>query len=324
MDEGAFLDSVEYQLMEGGARWVADFPESIRKVRMADMDFDMVVKGSTRGRSGYFLSAFAARVTLPDYTVACIVKVAEGSPWDEKGVEQVLGATRRVMKKYDLQWAWLVLAHRGEFTRAAARAVEAIEEKEVGVALVNLNSLQAVRSRNLLGRNIHRILPHGRLQAISKGREVRPGPKGSLQITRLVGLFGGLLVVTMVLNGLSLYIAGGRFLIPPYFFLADMGVAALLSYVFYMKLFQLGFNFDEEGFRLVRGSGKLVQARWEDYDLVSLFHMGGGRYHLTLYRKEDHNKYVDIPASAVKLDPLTFRRKAMEFTAHGKGRYPTL
>ncbi len=324
MEAKVFLDAVEYQLMEGGARWVADFPESLRQVRVGDVDFDMVVKGSTRGRSGYFLSAFAARVTLPDYSVACLVKLADRGEWDERGLRGALAATQKFMEKHELAWTWLVLAQPGEFSKAMTRQVEEITEKEVGVALVNLNNLRVVKSSNLLGRNVHRLLPRGRRQAVSKGGEVKEGKRSTIQVRYLVGLFGGFLILLMVLSGLSLAFLIGSFIIPPAFFVGDMAVAALLAHVFYVKRFRLDFAFDERGFRLLRGTDKFVEARWADYDMVSLFHVGGGRYHLTLYKRDNHTKYVDIPASSVKLDPVAFRWKAMELTAHGKEGYPAV
>ncbi len=324
MDEKAFLDAVEYQLTEGGARWVADFPESIRQVRIGGTDFDMVARGSTRGKSGYFLSVFAARFTLPDYSVACVVKVVDKGGWDEQEIRRALAATQNFMEKNELRWTWLVLAQPGEPSRAATRVVEGISSKETGVALVNLDNQRAVHSSNLLGRNVHRILPHGRRQAISRERWVEPGPKSPIQKRYLMALFGGFLIALMLLSGLAVLLLTGSFLIPLNLFLGDLVVAAILAYIFYVTRYHLDFIFDEEKFRLVRGTDNFLEAKWADYDMVSLFHTGGGRYQLTLYRRGDHDKYIDIPASTVRLDPLAFRWKAMELTAHGKGNYPTL
>ncbi len=323
MEAKAFLDAVEYELMEGGARWVADFPESIRRVRIADLDFDMVVKGSTRGRSGFFLSALAARFTLPDYSVACLVKVANEGMWDAKGLRTALTAARKFMEENELKWMWLVLGQAGEPSRAVARQVEEINEKEVGVALVNLDTLRGVSSSNLLGRNVFRLMPHGRRKAVSKGREVKEGSRTAIQAWYLIGLFGGFLILAMILSGIALFLMTDVFFIPVPFFIGDVAVAAFIAYLFYIRRFRLEFGFDGYKFHLFRGTDAVVEARWADYDMVSLFHMGGGRYHLTLYARHDHRKYVDIPASTVGLDPTSFRWKAMELTAHGRQEYPT-
>ncbi len=324
MEDAAFLDAVEYQLMEGGARWVADFAESIRRVRIADMDFDMVVKGSTRGRSGYFLSAITSKVITPDYSVACFVKAAGSGGWDEKGISRALAAAGKFLWKHKLTWVWLVLTQQGELNKAAARTVQSFEEKEVGIALVNLENQKSVRSDNLLGRNVYRIMPRGRKQAISKGSGVKPGRRAPLQVRYLAGLFGGFLILAMIATGGGIFFATGRFIIPPPYFVADMVGAAAFAYLFYNRLLHVGFSFDDEKLRLVEGTGRFVEARWADYDMVSLFHIGGGKYHLSLYRRDDHSKILDIPASSVRLDPLAFRWKAMELTAHGKEELPSL
>ncbi len=323
MEEVAFLDALEFQLIEGGGRWVADFSEAVRQVRIRDQEFDLVVKGSPRGRTGYFLSAFAARIALPDYDVACLAKISADG-WDAQGVQRAVDLVRRARDQFDLRWVWLVLVQTRPLIRGATREVEGFDEKEIGMVLVNLNNMEAAHSANLLGWHLARLIKPGRRRAVSRGAVVEPGSRSRVQVSRLALLFGGFLILLMILTGLGQVLLGGIFFIPIQLFLANLGVAAALAYGAYLWRHHLGLKFDGEGFQVVRGAQRPVQGRWGDYDMVSLFHLGGGRYHVTLYRRGDHSKFAELPASELGLDPSGFRRKAMELTGHGRGTPPPL
>jgi hypothetical protein len=324
MEREAFLDGLEYQLVEGSARWVADFPEAIRNVKIGGVDFDLLVKGSTRGKTGYFLSAITARLTLPDYTVASLAKV-RGEGWTPQGIQEVVGEALRLMDRFELAWSWLVLAQPGRPTSATKQAVRSINEKKIGVALVDLGTLEVVHSANFLGKNALRIIP--KRQGKSLGRRDRPvtyGTRHAVQWSKVFGLFSGLLLLIFFLSNLALLLLADQPRVSVPVFVGGVILAAVLAYVIYVQLYHTDLAFDKDEFKLLTGVRRRITARWKDFDLVSLYHRGGGKYHLLLYRRGNHEGYVEIPASSVGLDPAALRWKAMELSAHGEIGYPAL
>jgi len=87
--------------------------------------------------------------------------------------------------------------------------------------------------------------------------------------------------------------------------LAINGVLALvLGWLFYKNKRHTILSYDRDGFEMQVGKYQ-VSGRWRDFSRVSLVHLGYGVFTVRLYR--DGEASLDIPASALRLDPSAFR-----------------
>jgi hypothetical protein len=148
MDE--YLLRLEKNLMVGSGRWVADFAESFRGYRIGDTVFDMMVRGGMKTK-GFFLSRLLSYFLLPTYGVACFVYCREPT---KRTLSQLIGRLSDYMAEKGLGWSWLVIAKQGAFPPQVRKAVEEMELKEIGVALVDLASEEVITGRAHVGRRM--------------------------------------------------------------------------------------------------------------------------------------------------------------------------
>ena len=94
----------------------------------------------------------------------------------------------------------------------------------------------------------------------------------------------------------------------------NLVTSAVLSWYFYKYRYHTVFSYDEEGFELQRGQIR-TSAKWKDFSTVSLVHLGGGKFAVRLYR--DEGDFLDLPASALRLDPSALRFEIMRFISQG-------
>jgi hypothetical protein len=146
-----YLLRLETNMLTGSARWIADFTESFRHYQAGDTVWDMVVRGHMRGK-GLFLSRLFAYLSLPNYQVACFVSTRELEDSDlRRMVRRLLG----YMKDEELDWCWLVLPKEGPFSSRLLVALEKIDYREIGIALVDISSQQIVTNPSYVGRRLH-------------------------------------------------------------------------------------------------------------------------------------------------------------------------
>ncbi|MBM3134268.1 MAG: hypothetical protein FJZ89_03065 [Chloroflexi bacterium] len=145
-----YLLRLENNLLTGSARWVADFTESFRHYKIEDTVWDMVVRGHMRGK-GLFLSRLFAYLSLPNYQVACFVYTRELGDSDlRRMARHLLG----YMKGEELDWCWLVLPREGPFSSRLQVALEKIDYRELGIALVNISSREIFTNPSYVGRRL--------------------------------------------------------------------------------------------------------------------------------------------------------------------------
>jgi hypothetical protein len=154
MDVNDYLLRLENSLMLGSGRWVADFTESFWEYPLGDVLFDMFVSATVRPK-GFFLSRVAAWLTTPNYYVACF---AYSHDPDLRDLSQVLNTISTFLKKEEFAWAWLVIPHEGPFSRKAKSMVENSSIREIGIALVELQSEEIVNSESHWGRQMVRFI----------------------------------------------------------------------------------------------------------------------------------------------------------------------
>ena len=149
-----YLIKLEDNLMVGGGRWVADFNESFWEYPLGDLVFDMFITATVRHK-GFLLSKFFAWLTTPNYHVACF---AYSKDPELKGLHEILTTISRLLKKEDLAWAWLVIPNEGSFSRKAKAMVERNDNREIGIALVDLDSQEIISGPSYWARKMTRFI----------------------------------------------------------------------------------------------------------------------------------------------------------------------
>lgn len=150
-----YLLKLEKNLMIGAGRWVADFTESFREHKIESVTFGMVVQGNTRGK-GFLLSRVVNFFLLPNYLVACFVYPAE--EMKKNTLDRLLKAMESYMEDNNIAWSWLVIPKEGPFSKENKGVVERIAQREMGIALVDLNSQEITTNRSPLGRRLPRYI----------------------------------------------------------------------------------------------------------------------------------------------------------------------
>ena len=145
-----YLLRLEKNMLMGSARWVADFTESFRHYPIEGTVWDMVVRGHMRGK-GLFLSRLFAYLSLPNYQVACFAYTPELGDSDLRGlVKRIQG----YMKDEELDWCWLVLPQEGPFSSRLRAALEKIDYREIGIALVDISSREILTNPSYVGQRL--------------------------------------------------------------------------------------------------------------------------------------------------------------------------
>ncbi len=149
-----YLLKLEDNLMVGGGRWVADFNESFWDYSMGDLVFDMFIAATVRPK-GFFLSRVAAWLTTPNYYVACF---AYSKDPGLKRLHELLATISKFLKEEEFAWAWLVIPHEGSFSAKARAIVEHNDSREIGIALVDLDSQEIISAPSYWGRTMTRFI----------------------------------------------------------------------------------------------------------------------------------------------------------------------
>lgn len=154
MEVKDYLVKLEDNLIVGSGKWVADFNESFWEYSMGDLVFDMFITAKVRPK-GFFLSKVAAWLTTPNYYVACF---AYSKDPGLKRLHEILTTISRFLKEEEFAWAWLVIPHEGEFSRKARMMVEHTDVREIGIALVDLNSQEIINSASYWSQRMPRFI----------------------------------------------------------------------------------------------------------------------------------------------------------------------
>jgi len=153
-----YLLHLEKELMTGKGSWVADFTESFRDFTVNEILFAMIIRGNTRTK-GVFLSKLFSYLTLPNYQVACLVfNGGLVNQVDNQTLTALLEAVKGYMKDNELKWAWLIIAQAEGVSEKIKAMVSNLAIQEIGVALVDISSLEMTSSKGYLGRAISRYI----------------------------------------------------------------------------------------------------------------------------------------------------------------------
>jgi hypothetical protein len=320
-----FLEKLEHELIEGKARWLAEFNESFRNVRLLHLDFDMFVEGSTRGRSGYLFSAILSRTMLPAYAASCFVKTLRGdNSFDAAELDKYVGGLQQYVKDKEAKWSFLILVHSGNAPGALRERVQSLNNDVIGVALVNVVTMEISHNSSLIGRSAERILPKKRKISsvdVDETSQGVPDRAQGRQWSKLAFVFGlSLLGLTFLSFLLSAFLTGslttnrGGLVI-------NIGLASVITYWYSRGKYYNRVSLEDGGITVQTGRNEPSFAKWSSFDLVSLKHLGVGQFDVRLYRVNNHTEFLSVPVSGVKVDPSGFRWKAMELSGHGMNRY---
>jgi hypothetical protein len=149
-----YLLKLEYNLMLGGGRWVADFIESFWDYPVGDVTFGLFIRGGMRPK-GFALSKLAAAITMPNYRVACFGYAGDS---ELRRLSTILNAMRRYMKEQETQWSWLVIPGESTFSPQTRATVEKNDTRELGIALVDLSAQEVITNRSYVGRRMGRFV----------------------------------------------------------------------------------------------------------------------------------------------------------------------
>ena len=84
-----------------------------------------------------------------------------------------------------------------------------------------------------------------------------------------------------------------------------------LGWWYYKSVRHTSFAYDYDGFELHQAKNE-VSRQWRQFGKASLLHLGHAIYAVRLYEKDVETASVDIPASALRLDPSAFRFEVMD------------
>lgn len=143
-----YLGNLERDLMLGGGRWIVDFNEAFRDYELDGLKFDLLLIGSMRNR-GFLLSRFISYLTVPNYWAACFVYSQDP---ELNKLPQLTKSIAKFMQSNEYSWSWLIFPAEGGFSRKARSIVENHNQKELGVALVDLATKEVVASKSRVGR----------------------------------------------------------------------------------------------------------------------------------------------------------------------------
>jgi hypothetical protein len=93
------------------------------------------------------------------------------------------------------------------------------------------------------------------------------------------------------------------------FLVANIFLSTVLGFFYYKNRYHTLFSYDENGFVIKTGMNE-KKALWNEFDAVSLVHIGYGDLTVRVYHGQD---FYDIPASALKLDASSLRFEIMEY-----------
>lgn len=148
---------LEKNLMTGRGRWIADFNESRKNVRISDVEFEAVIEGNTRVK-GFLLSRLFSFLANPNYEVCCFILGARpGRELDSESFTKALAAVRSYMKKKEVKWSWLFI-FTTEGTNNLRGTVQKMDDKAIGVVLADLNSKEVFHSNSYLGKQAKRFI----------------------------------------------------------------------------------------------------------------------------------------------------------------------
>jgi hypothetical protein len=138
----------------------------------------------------------------------------------------------------------------------------------------------------------------------------------SFQFTNLVKSFTFFFFGLTFLWAAGNYIAIRDVLVSWPIFIVNVTLSVGLAWWYYRYRYHTVFSYDESGFDLQVGRQHTAR-RWTEFSTVSLVHLGHGDFAVCLY--DGNEGCVEIPASALRLNPQEFRFEVMDLIGGSGG-----
>jgi hypothetical protein len=151
------ITRLEKTLMAGRGGWIADFNESFRNFEINGIVFDALIEGNTRMK-GFMLSKLFSFLLNPNYSVSCFVLSAKSEEKLDQGLLiRVLATIRSYMKRKEIKWSWLFIFS-SKRKQDLSKMIQKIDDPNLGVVLVDVNSREIFHSNSYLGKQAKRFV----------------------------------------------------------------------------------------------------------------------------------------------------------------------
>jgi hypothetical protein len=131
-----------------------------------------------------------------------------------------------------------------------------------------------------------------------------------VQVIALAKYLSLFLVGITLLGALASYMAVGTIILSWPIFLLNLVGSCLLAWYFYKQRAHQVLSYDDHTFQLDTGRQR-IRKEWRQFSAVSLVHKGGGDFALRLHGEDEKN--LDLPVSALGLNPQEFRFRVMQY-----------
>src|SRR4030065_1844349 len=244
MNELKFIiDLIEEKLVKGNLRWLANFNEIRRDLRVEDVEFPIYASGGLQEK-GFFLSRIYSALVVPRYKVHLLLYT---SPDVNKDLlRKAILALKRKFGGDD--WIFLLLVQGQPLSKALKESIEAVEDRNVGIDAYGFGAKETVTSNNVLGRGLSKQLKLNEAKF-----EVFDVPNYLKSFTATFALSITLLVF-LALSGLQVALSLVTILIMLVF-------SIILGQVIYKSRFHMSVTIDGKGFR-VREGNKTKEGKW--------------------------------------------------------------
>lgn len=288
--------SLERELMVGGGVEVADFREAIRGLKAFGVEFYSFLSGGTRP-VGFLLSRLLA-LMVPDYRVHCYISASE--ELSEREAMKIVDAAKLHSSSSGAHMSWLILVVR-EASGELADAVRRLEERAMGIILVDCSRRKAYASRGFLAA---RLLKSLKLKRVFK----RAGRRVEAELGRA---YSRVYVPALVVNSLiSAFLMGSAVIIAASLLRAPGGAwilpavalsSSLIGAASYLLLQHPSILLTEQGFTVKVGRSRF-RGLWRKCRRASVVRFDG-----SLYVRFYGAQLVDIPVYMAGVDAFALR-----------------
>lgn len=270
---------IEEELIKGRFRWLANFNEIRRSYAVEDLTFPIYASGGLQER-GFLLSRVYSAFVTPRYKVHLLVYAAPEI--NRETLKKVVFALKRKFEAPD--WVFLILVQGHPIDKTLKEGIEAIEDKNLGIAAYGLGAKETVTSNNVLGRGLAKQM---------KPNEAKyekfdaPNYLKSFTATFVLGIS---LLIFLGLSGVTVAIQPATILIM-------LVLSIILGQIIYKSRYHMSVTLNSKGFQLREGK-KLKEGKWSNYSGLSIFISPKVE---TFLRLKSKDATFDLPLSRVGL-----------------------
>ncbi|MEM3161542.1 MAG: hypothetical protein QW056_00950 [Candidatus Bathyarchaeia archaeon] len=272
-------DSVEEQIVRGNLRWLANFNEIRRDYVVGDLVFPVYASGGLQEK-GFFLSRIFSALVTPKYRVHLLLYTSQKI--DAKLLRKLILALKNNFDKEE--WIFLSIVQSQPLANDVKKAIEEVEEKNIGVVAFSLSAKEEISSQNVLGKGLLR-----QLKLTEATFEAFDLPNYLKSFT--IVLFLGVLFLSF------LAILGFAQAVHPITLLLIVAFSLIVGHKIYKTRYHVTLTLNSSGFRIREGQ-RLVEGNWYDYNNAAIYITPKRETCIRLYCEKGS---VDLPISRTGL-----------------------